>query len=106
MVSEGSKVLDDGVYDFMVETPADLMSQGQARFVWDFTRTESAHSVDSVTTNALVTAVLVETELLVGGMTVIFRQANAQTEALHFQGCRKSCHLMLCNGVAKLRNRR
>ena len=70
---EGSKVLDDGEYDLMVEVPSDLMPQGPARFVWDFTRTESARTVDSVTTNAVVTAVLVETEPLVGGTTVIFR---------------------------------
>ena len=70
---EGSKVLDDGEYDLMVEVPADLMPQGPARFVWDFTRTESARTVDSVTTNAVVTAVLVETEPLVGGTTVNFR---------------------------------
>ena len=48
------------------------LPQGPARFVWDFTRTESARTVDSVTTNAVVTAVLVETEPIVGGTTVIF----------------------------------
>jgi hypothetical protein len=60
-------------YNLTVGVPPELMVSGKARFVWDFTRTESARTVDAVTTNALVVAVSAVAEPVVKGMNIIVR---------------------------------
>ena len=60
-------------YNLTVAVPADGVSAGAQRFVWDFTETKSIRTVDSVTTNALVSAVKVFANTLNPGLIIILK---------------------------------
>jgi hypothetical protein len=60
-------------YNLTVGVPPELMASGKTRFVWDFTRTESARTVDAVKTNALVVAVSAVAEPVVTGLKIIMK---------------------------------
>ena len=60
-------------YNLTVAVPADSVSAGAQRFVWDFTETKGIRTVDSVTTNALVSAVKVFAKPLHPGLMIILR---------------------------------
>ncbi len=60
-------------YNLVVEMTPDMLPTGTGRFVWDFTRTESARTADSVTTNAVVLAISTEGLAISPGTFILFR---------------------------------
>lgn len=60
-------------YNLTAVIPPDAIGNGNRRFVWDFTETKGIKTIDTVVTNALVTALSFRSCPLHTGMTLIFR---------------------------------